>query len=140
MKLQVKVLLLVTVILLIICTISGGTIIYFQRRASIDQFEQMAIALAVAVQSSLEQGMLTGERSPTQEAIVRITEKEVVNEGNEHMIDDEIKTKAKLLESDRYFPNLEHGMQPMATFDGLRRFMTVLHEVTGNPEGEFPRL
>ena len=67
-------------------------------------------------------------------------EKESVNEGNEHMIDDEIRNKAKLLVSRRYFPNLEHGMQPMATFDGLRRFMTVLHEVTGNPEGEFPRM
>jgi len=67
-------------------------------------------------------------------------EKEVVNEGNEHLIDDEINRKSKLLESGKYFPNLEHGMQPMATFDGLRRFMTVLHKVTGNPEGEFPRL
>lgn len=66
-------------------------------------------------------------------------EKEVVNEGNEHRINDEIHTKTKLLKSGRYFPNLEHGMQPMATFEGLRRFMTVLHEVTGNPEGEFAR-
>lgn len=66
-------------------------------------------------------------------------EKEVVNEGNEHRIDDEIRGKAKLLAKGRYFPNLEHGMQPMATFKGLCRFMTVLHEVTRNPEGEFPR-
>ena len=67
-------------------------------------------------------------------------EKEVVNEGNEHMIDDEIGGKVKLLDQGRYFPNLEHGMQPTATFDGIRRFMTILHEITGNPEGEFSRL
>ena len=66
-------------------------------------------------------------------------EKELANEGNEHRIEAEILPKAKLLEQRRYFPNLEHGMQPMATFDGLRRFMTVLHEITNNPEGEFPR-
>jgi hypothetical protein len=67
-------------------------------------------------------------------------EKEVVNEGNEHLIEDEIRQKAALLEKGRYFPNLEHGMQPMATFDLLLRFMTLLHEITGNPEGEFPRI
>lgn len=68
-------------------------------------------------------------------------EKEVVNEGNEHMIENEIMSKVPpLLEKGRYFPNGDHGIQPMVTFDGMRRFMTLLHEVTNNPEGDFPRM
>ena len=50
MKLQVKVTLLVVVILLVIGIISSGAMLYFQRRASINQFEHMALALAGAVQ------------------------------------------------------------------------------------------
>ena len=38
-----------------------------------------------------------------------------------------------------YFPNGDHGIQPFATFPNLCKFMTLLHEVCGNPEGEFPR-
>lgn len=68
-------------------------------------------------------------------------EKECVNEGMEHLIEHEIMSKVPpLLASGRYFPNLEHAAQPMATFGNLRRFMTLLHDVTGNPEGEFPRI
>ena len=68
-------------------------------------------------------------------------EKEVVNEGNEHLIHREIMSKAPpLLDSGGYFPNGDHGIQPMVTFTGLCRFMTLLHEATGNPEGEFPRM
>ena len=68
-------------------------------------------------------------------------EKEVVNEGNECLIEPELTSKVPpLLEKGRYFPNLEHAMQPMATFRNLCRFMTLLHEMTGNPEGEFPRV
>ena len=67
-------------------------------------------------------------------------EKETVNEGNEHLIYDEIMNKVPpLLEAGRYFPNGDHGIQPLVTFSGLRRFMTILHEVCKNPEGEFPR-
>jgi len=67
-------------------------------------------------------------------------EKECVNEGNEDMIDQEVISKVPLLlESGRYFPNGDHGIQPMVTFPNLCAFMTLLHEVTGNPEGEFPR-
>ena len=67
-------------------------------------------------------------------------EKEVVNEGNEHRIEPEIRDKVPpLLAKGRYFPNGDHGIQPMVTYNNLRRFMTVLHEVCGNPEGEFPR-
>jgi uroporphyrinogen decarboxylase len=68
-------------------------------------------------------------------------DKEVVNAGNSHLIHDEIMSKAPpLLEKGGYFPNGDHGIQPLVTFDNLCRFMTLLHEVTGNPEGEFPRI
>jgi len=68
-------------------------------------------------------------------------EKEVVNEGNEHLIAPEVLSKVPpLLESGRYFPNGDHGIQPLVTFRSLCIFMTLLHEVTGNPEGEFPRI
>ncbi|MHB0999906.1 MAG: uroporphyrinogen decarboxylase family protein [Armatimonadota bacterium] len=68
-------------------------------------------------------------------------EKEIINEGNEHMIEHEIMSKVSpLLAKGRYFPNGDHGIQPPATFDNLRKFMTILHEVCGNPEGEFPRV
>ena len=67
-------------------------------------------------------------------------EKESVNEGNTEMICEEIMTKVPpLLETKRYFPNGDHGIQPFITFDNLCMFMTLLHEVCGNPLGEFPR-
>ena len=68
-------------------------------------------------------------------------EKECINEGNGHTIADEIASKVPpLLEAGRYFPNGDHGLQPLATFPNLCRFMTHLHEATGNPTGEFPRM
>ncbi|MBI4026473.1 MAG: hypothetical protein HY360_15920 [Verrucomicrobia bacterium] len=68
-------------------------------------------------------------------------EKEIINEGNEDRIEPEIMSKVPpLLEQGRYFPNGDHGIQPLATFPNLCKFMTVLHEVCGNPEGEFPRV
>ena len=45
-----------------------------------------------------------------------------------------------LLKKGGYFPNADHGIQPLVTFENLCKFMTLLHEVTGNPEGEFPRI
>ncbi|MHC4715581.1 MAG: uroporphyrinogen decarboxylase family protein [Planctomycetota bacterium] len=67
-------------------------------------------------------------------------EKECVNEGNEHTIAGEIGSKVPpLLATGRYFPNGDHGLQPLVTFPNLCRFMTLLHEATGNPLGEFPR-
>ncbi len=80
MKLQIKLLLLVIGILIVIGIISGGMMLYFQRRASVDQFEHMAMALAGAVQGSLEQDMLIGELRQTQEAMVDIREEEMVSE------------------------------------------------------------
>lgn len=68
-------------------------------------------------------------------------EKEVVNEGNAHLIEPEILSKVPpLLQRGGYFPNGDHGLQPLVTFENLCKFMTLLHEVTGNPEGEFPRM
>ncbi len=68
-------------------------------------------------------------------------EKETVNEGNERLIKQEIMSKVPpLLEKGGYFPNGDHGIQPLVTFENLCRFMTLLHEVNGNPEGEFPRM
>ena len=67
-------------------------------------------------------------------------EKEVVNEANEDKIEPEILSKVPpLLAQGRYFPNGDHGIQPLVTFPNLCKFMTVLHEVCGNPEGTFPR-
>jgi len=57
------------------------------------------------------------------------------------MIEPEITGKVpRLLERSGYFPNGDHGIQPDVTFDSLCKFMTLLHEVTGNPEGQFPRI
>jgi len=66
-------------------------------------------------------------------------EKEALNRGNESMIVPEIESKAGLLRGGRFFPGIDHGTQPMITFDNLRKFLTLLHEVTGNPKGNFPR-
>ena len=67
-------------------------------------------------------------------------EKEIINEGNESQIDAELMRKVPpLLKQGGYFPNGDHGIQPPATFRGMCRFMTLLHELCGNPEGEFPR-
>jgi len=67
-------------------------------------------------------------------------EKECANEGNEGNIRAEIEAKRALIAGGRYFPNGDHGIQPLATFENLCKFMTLLHEVTGNPEGKFPRV
>jgi hypothetical protein len=68
-------------------------------------------------------------------------EKETLNEGNEGAIRAELSAKVPaLLAAGRYFPNGDHGIQPPVTFPNLCRFLTLLHELTGNPEGEFPRI
>jgi hypothetical protein len=67
-------------------------------------------------------------------------EKEIINEGNEHLIKPELMRKVPpLLAQGRYFPNGDHGIQPGVTFRGMCQFMTLLHELCRNPEGEFPR-
>ena len=85
MKLQLKVILIVIGIMAIVGIISGGMMLYFQRRASVNQFEHMGIALTGVLQSSLEQGMLTGERQVTQDAMVRIGQEDLVTDV--HLLD-----------------------------------------------------
>ena len=64
-----------------------------------------------------------------------------MNEGNEWMIEKEILGKVPLMmEKGRYFPNTDHFIQPLATFKNMCRFMTLLHDVCKNPEGEFQRM
>lgn len=68
-------------------------------------------------------------------------EKEVINSGNSILIKEEIIGKVpKLLEKGRYFPNIDHGIQPLVDFESMCKFMTLLHEICKNPEGDFPRL
>jgi hypothetical protein len=68
-------------------------------------------------------------------------EKEIVNEGNGHLIEPQLRDKVPpLLAQGRYFPNGDHGIQPPVSFKGMCRFFTILHELCGNPEGEFPRM
>lgn len=68
-------------------------------------------------------------------------EKEVLNQGNEYLIEEEIMRKVPLLiEKGGYFPNADHGIQPFVTFENLCKFMTLLHKICNNPEGEFPRI
>ncbi|HAL44335.1 MAG: hypothetical protein A2Y12_16055 [Planctomycetes bacterium GWF2_42_9] len=65
-------------------------------------------------------------------------EKEVINEGNENLIEDEIKSKVPaMIKTGRYFPNIDHSLQPMCTFKNLCKFMKILHNVLENPEGKF---
>ena len=79
MKLQIKVPFLVVVILLIIGIVASAILLNFQRKVSVEQFEQMGMALAGAVQSSLEEGMMLGEQGHIQKAMVRISEEGMVS-------------------------------------------------------------
>lgn len=67
-------------------------------------------------------------------------EKESINIGNQAMIRPEIESKLDLIRGGRYFPNGDHGIQPLADYESLCKFMTLLHEVTENPKGVFPRI
>jgi hypothetical protein len=67
-------------------------------------------------------------------------EKEVVNEGNEDRIEEEITSKAPLIKQGGFFPNADHSLQPLLTYKNLCTFMTLLHESCRNPEGTFPRV
>ncbi len=65
-------------------------------------------------------------------------EKETINENNEHLIEPEISAKVPaLLKRGRYFPNLDHSLQPMCTFPNLCRFLAQLYKHTQNPNGQF---
>lgn len=66
-------------------------------------------------------------------------EKECLNQGNADLIPGEISKVQALLPLGRYFPNGDHGIQPLATFENMCRFMTGLHEICGSRIGKFPR-
>ena len=80
MKLQFKVTILVIIILVVIGILSGGMLLYFQRGANVRQFENMAEALAGAVQSSLEHSMLISDLEMTQQVLLNISEREILHE------------------------------------------------------------
>ena len=68
-------------------------------------------------------------------------EKEVLNAGNANLIEKEIIDKAiPMMKEGYYFPNTDHFIQPLASFENLCKFMTLLHDVCRNPEGKFPRM
>lgn len=65
-------------------------------------------------------------------------EKEVCNVGQEDNIAHEITSKVRpMLGKGGFFPNMDHALQPLATFENYAQFMKLLHETCGNPEGEF---
>jgi signal transduction histidine kinase len=88
MKLEIKVLLLVVIILFVLGGISTGILIYYQRQYALAQFQETAGTVTAALQGSLEQCMLTGDRALVQEALVStaghnfITETTVFRPGN----------------------------------------------------------
>jgi len=68
-------------------------------------------------------------------------EKEILNEGNDALIKPEIMNKVpKMIEKGRYFPNIDHGIQPLISYKSLLSVMTLLHDVLKNPEGNFQRI
>ncbi len=98
MKLQIKVPFLVIIILLIIGLFASAILLNFQQKASIKQFEEMGMALAGAVQGSLEEGMMLGVRGHIQKAMERISEKGMVNNVSLFAPDGTIATSSKLPE------------------------------------------
>ena len=78
-KLQFKVILLLLVTLFVIGVTAWGVALYFQRKANVEQFEEMAMVLAGVVQSSLEHSMLTAQPTMTQEMLVDISGEEMVH-------------------------------------------------------------
>jgi len=67
-------------------------------------------------------------------------EKEILNAGNRGLIYPEIMGKVPpMIAKGRYFPNFDHGLQPLLDYENMLAAMTLLHEVLENPEGEFPR-
>jgi len=67
-------------------------------------------------------------------------EKEIANKGNDGIIEPEMAKVREFLKQGRYFPNADHLIQPLVTFEGLCLCLTALHDILGNPEGEFPRM
>ncbi len=82
MKLQVKVTLFVTAILLVLGVISTGALLYYQRQHAQQLFQESAGSIAGAVRGSLEQNMLTGDSKFVQDALVSIAKTEFISEAS----------------------------------------------------------
>ena len=100
--------------------------------------EECGVNATYPVESKADNDLLQLRKQHPDFIFLGWIEKEVINEGNEHLIEKEIMTKVTpMLESGRYFPNIDHSLQPFCTFNNLRSFMELLHKVTSNPEGNF---
>ena len=128
-----------------VCRKNGVTMIHIDTDGNANEFTGLARSFGInaihpyEVKAGNDLFMLR-ERYPDF-ILMGWLEKESVNEGTEELIAREILGKVpRLLESGGYFPNGDHGLQPLLTFENMCKFMTLLHEVCGNPEGEFPRV
>ena len=67
-------------------------------------------------------------------------EKEIVNTGNAHRIEPELRPRIpQMLSCGGYFPMFDHCIQTGVGFRELCRCMTVLHEICGSDLGQFLR-
>lgn len=65
-------------------------------------------------------------------------DKYLMDQGDSAVIDAEIDRKVPpLLARGGYFPGIDHGLPPTARYRSYLHFMWRLHELTGNPQGEF---
>lgn len=78
-RLQIRVPLVIMTILAVIGIVSSGIMLHFQRGNLEHEFDHMAMVLAGVLQASVEHGMLIDEREAIQEAIIRISEEEMVS-------------------------------------------------------------
>ena len=93
-------------------------------------FEQAAGNDAVAMRKKYGKDLVIGGA----------IDKRELTKGKE-AIKEEVMSKVPfLLEQGGYFPTVDHSIQPLITFENMCRFMTLLHRVTGNPDGEYPRI
>lgn len=80
MKLQYKITLFVFAILLVIGLIGAAVMVYLHRQNSIAYFEESALTVAMALQGSLEDDMIQGEREHIQDEVVSISSGTLINE------------------------------------------------------------
>lgn len=65
-------------------------------------------------------------------------DKFVMDQPDPAVVEEEVMAKAPALLAQRgYFPGIDHGLPPTAHYRSYMRFIELLHELTGNPEGEF---
>jgi uroporphyrinogen-III decarboxylase len=100
--------------------------------------EDLGVNATYPVEAKAGNDLLTLRKNHPEFIFFGGLEKETINQGNEHLIENEIISKVPpMLKKGRYFPNIDHSLQPMCTFHNLLKFMKLLHEVTNNPLGSF---